>query len=338
MLGILRFVLAAFVVVAHLTEGVRFFSHWGVFAVFGFYLVSGYLITLILNETYSFQFSSFAANRFLRLFPIYYVVAIGSALFIFFAPNPGAFHPAWETYRKLDVVGNGLIFPFEFYNESFRFVPPIWSVAVELINYFLLWLFIARSRTLAVLTLLVALGYHALTFTADMHWISRYAPFYAALLPFALGACIYFARHRLAAWPTSTVQRLAVASFLIWAVNLIGGGLEAGIDGKHFSYFFYVNLVSLYVFVSCIATAPFRSVFSKSGKILGDLAYPVFLTHWIVGYAVSVLVLDGQRRGLPLLAVSALPILGISFSLSWMAERWFEPLRTKVRSRTMVAG
>lgn len=43
MLGILRFVLAAFVVISHLTEGIQFFSHWGVFAVFGFYLVSGYL-------------------------------------------------------------------------------------------------------------------------------------------------------------------------------------------------------------------------------------------------------------------------------------------------------
>lgn len=331
MLGILRFVLAVLVVVAHLTEGTQFFSHWGIFAVFGFYLVSGYLITLILNETYSFQLAPFAANRFLRLFPIYYIVAVSSALVIFFAPNPGGFHPAWETYRKLDVIGNGLIFPFELYNESFRFVPPIWSVAVELVNYFLLWLIVARSRTLAIVTLLFATGYHAFSFAADMPWINRYAPFYAALLPFSLGACIYFAREHLAALSAPMVKRLATASFLVWMVNLLVGGWMAGIGGKFFNSFFYVNLASLCAFVSCIAMPYFRSMFARSGKILGDLAYPVFLTHWIVGYLVSVLVLEGRRRGLPLLAIAALPILGVSFFLSWAADRWFEPLRTKIR-------
>lgn len=334
MLGILRFVLAAFVVITHLTEGIQFFSHWGVFAVFGFYLVSGYLMTLILNETYSFQFSAFAANRLLRLFPIYYIVAISSAIILFLGPNPGAFHPVWAIDPKLSaeaLVGNAVIFPFAFHFASFRLVPPIWSVAVELVNYFLLWLIVARSRKWAVLTALLALSYHAATFVADMHWSKRYVPFYAALLPFSLGACIYFWRHFLATWSTPAVQRLATVSFVIWATNLVSGGLIAGLGGKYFNHFFYMNLVSLCVFVACIATPSFRSMFSRSGKILGDLAYPVFLIHWIVGYAVSVLVLEGQRRGLPLLAISALPILAASFSLAWIAEHWFEPLRTKVR-------
>lgn len=331
MLGILRFVLAVLVVVAHLTEGAQFFSHWGIFAVFGFYLVSGYLMTLVLNETYAFRFSPFAANRFLRLFPIYYVVAVCSAVVILSAPNPGEFHPAWQTYRKLDVIGNGLIFPFEFYNESFRFVPPIWSVAVELVNYFLLWLFVARSRKLALATLLLALGYHAFSVAADMPWINRYAPFYAALLPFSLGACIYFAREHLTTLPAPMAKRLAATSSLVWTANLLVGGWMAGIGGKFFNWFFYVNLASLCAFVSCLAAPSFRAFFARSGKVLGDLAYPVFLTHWIVGYVVSVLVFDGRRRGLPLLAAAALPILGVSFFLSWMADRWFEPLRARIR-------
>lgn len=77
MLGLMRFILALLVVVSHLTGGGAspFFAHWGIFAVFGFYLISGYLMTIILNEKYFFNFTTFALNRFLRLFPIYYTAS-----------------------------------------------------------------------------------------------------------------------------------------------------------------------------------------------------------------------------------------------------------------------
>ena len=323
-----------FVVVAHLTEGVQFFSHWGVFAVFGFYLVSGYLITAILNETYSFRFIPFTANRFLRLFPIYYLVAIISAIIIIFVPSARNFHPAWEIkYRLIDLIGNGLIFPFEFYDASFRLVPPTWFVAVELVNYFLLWLVGARSRKLALITLSLALAYHLIGLAIGLDWVMRYHPFYAALLPFSLGACIYFFRDLLFSLSALTIRLISIFSFLIWVINLVICGVVAGVGGRYFDLFFYVNLISLLAFVSCLTTPAFSALFKRSGKALGDIAYPIFLTHWIVGFTMSLLVLHGTRRGLPLLAVSVLPILVISFLLSWLAHRWIEPLRHKVRPK-----
>ena len=334
MLGLLRFVLAIFVVAAHLTEGVQFFSHWGVFAVFGFYLVSGYLITAILNETYAFKFLPFIANRFLRLFPIYYLVAFGSAIIISFVPGASKFHPVWEIkYRLIDLLGNGLIFPFEFYDAAFRLVPPTWSVAVELVNYFLLWLVVARSRTLALITLSVALSYHLMGLAIGLDWTMRYHPFYAALLPFSLGAGIYFSRDLLFSLSALALQRISIFSFLIWVGNLVVCGIVSGVGGPYFDFFFYVNLVSLLGFVACLTTPPFNSLFNRSGKALGDLAYPIFLTHWVVGFTMSLLVLHGTCRGLPLLAVSVLSILAISFLVSWLADRWIEPLRYKVRAQ-----
>jgi peptidoglycan/LPS O-acetylase OafA/YrhL len=82
MLGSFRLLLALLVVMAHLAEGTTFVSHMGVFAVFGFYVISGYLMTLVLHEVYHFDFSSFWANRFLRLFPTYYLVALASLLVV----------------------------------------------------------------------------------------------------------------------------------------------------------------------------------------------------------------------------------------------------------------
>ena len=338
MLGILRFVLAMFVVVAHLTEGTQFFSHWGIFAVFGFYLVSGYLITLILNDVYQFQASQFALNRFLRLFPVFYAVLVLSTLIVFLAPGAAAYHPAWEIKTRLaDVFGNLLLFPFEFYDHAFRIVPPTWSVGVEIINYFLLWLVIARSRLLAVAAVLLSLAYHLISLGMDEKWETRYFPAYAAVLPFALGALIYFSHGRLARFSSATVKPTFMIAALLWIANIVTCGIVAGLGGPHFNIFYYLNLLFLLVIVGVITTPGLGHLFKRSGKLLGDLSYPVFLIHWQIGFVVSVLLLNSQRRGLELYALSLLPVVMTAYGLAKLGEKWIDPLRGKIRRQATEA-
>lgn len=333
MLGSLRLFLALSVVIAHLTEEVRFFAHWGVFAVFGFYLISGYLITTILHETYSFRFSTFAINRFLRLFPIYYILAIASALIINFTNGASTFHPAWSIQtRWRDVFGNIFIIPFEFYDSSFRLVPPTWSVAVELVNYFLLWLIVARNRALAVLVFLVAATYHIVTFIGGSNWGQRYYPFYAALLPFSMGALIYFFRDTANDFISRSRAPIAAIACAAWLLNLTLCGLMGGPGSEFFNLFFYTNLGFFAIFLYAAVSYPGRILRIKWDKKLGDLAYPVFLTHWIIGYVISLYFLDGQRRGVTLFIASLIPIIVISYALSRIADRLIEPLRSRVRS------
>lgn len=334
MLGILRFCLASLVIIAHLGDGLHFVEHWGIFAVFGFYLISGYLITIILNNAYSFNFSTFATNRFLRLFPIYYAVVAITLIAMTLIPDPSQYHNAWAfTGRPVDIIGNILIFPFEFYDSNFRMVPPSWSVAVELVNYFMLWLFVARSKRLAIATLIVSGTYHISTFALNMDWTSRYFPFYAALLPFSMGACIYFLRDYVQLLKTKALNMLTAVAFLAWSINLVACGAVSGLGQNTFNVFFYTNLFSSAALVYLIANSNLQKTFKVSGKLLGDLAYPMFLLHWVVGFIMGYLVLDGQRRGLNLVAVSFLPILIISYCLSWLANRWLEPLRNIVRGQ-----
>lgn len=339
MLGIYRFGLAALVVVAHLTEGRLFFEHWGIFAVFGFYLISGYLMTVVLNEAYSFNLPSFAKNRFLRLFPIYYAAALITIIAIVVIPGAKEYHNAWTyTGRAIDVVGNLFIFPFEFYDASFRLIPPAWSVGVELINYFVLWLFVARSKKLAVITVGATLIYHAATFAMDMDWTKRYFPFYAALLPFSMGACIYFFKDFAKKMTPTLLHTIAGASVLIGVANLLACGLFSGLAFKSFNLFFYINLICMTSFIYCVANSSLQKTFKRSGKLLGDLAYPMFLLHRVVGFIMSYLVLDGQRRGLSLVAVSIIPILLLSYGLAWSANKWLEPVRNVIRRQAKTAN
>lgn len=333
MLGSLRLFLALSVVIAHLTDDVRFFSHWGVFAVFGFYLISGYLITTILHETYSFQFSKFAINRFLRLFPIYYILAIATAFIINLSGGASTFHPAWSIQTRWeDIFGNIFIIPFEFYDSSFRLIPPTWSVAVELVNYFLLWLIVARNRSLAVLTFLIATTYHIGSFMSGADWGRRYYPAYAALMPFSMGALIYFFRSTTSNPISRFGSPVTAISCAAWLINLALCGLTGGAGSKFFNFFFFANLGLFATFLYAALNSPSKSLKIKWDKELGDLAYPVFLTHWIVGYVMSQYFLNGQRRGMTLFIASLIPIILVSYVLSKIADRLIEPLRSKVRS------
>jgi peptidoglycan/LPS O-acetylase OafA/YrhL len=194
-MGIYRFLLACCVVVGHLS-GNQYVSHTGMFAVFGFYVLSGYLITRVLRDAYDFDSVAFWSNRALRLFPLYAISLIAGLLLIFGARDARAFFPAvWQiSPTGIDWLGVLTVFPMGLspMDWHFRPVPSIWSVGVELLNYLMLFMFVARSRWAALLTAIIAAIYHGWSIWHGDDLASRYFPFYAALLPFALGSLIYF--------------------------------------------------------------------------------------------------------------------------------------------------
>lgn len=67
-MGIYRYLLACGVVAEHLSGNIPSLTHTGMFAVVGFYVLSGYLITRVLNDVYGFRFAPFWSNRILRLY------------------------------------------------------------------------------------------------------------------------------------------------------------------------------------------------------------------------------------------------------------------------------
>jgi len=82
-MGIIRLILALTVVAAHSTAIFGSTLVGGKIAVQSFYIISGFYMSLILNEKYVGKFNSyflFLSNRFLRLFPIFWVVLILTAL------------------------------------------------------------------------------------------------------------------------------------------------------------------------------------------------------------------------------------------------------------------
>src|SRR5258707_11355721 len=83
-MGTVRFLLALSVVVGH--SGAKFFGvHLfdGASAVQCFYMISGFLITMVLNERKGYRsLGNFYLSRFFRLWPVYIVVAAASLMLL----------------------------------------------------------------------------------------------------------------------------------------------------------------------------------------------------------------------------------------------------------------
>jgi peptidoglycan/LPS O-acetylase OafA/YrhL len=81
-MGVLRLILAIAVVIAH-TEPIFGFRLVGSdVAVQAFYIISGFYMAMILTEKYARKesYKLFITNRFLRLYPIYWIVLLGTVL------------------------------------------------------------------------------------------------------------------------------------------------------------------------------------------------------------------------------------------------------------------
>lgn len=77
-MGVIRLLLAVSVVLAHTSSLFDFRFVGGKLAVELFYIISGFYMALVLTEKYNMKnsYKLFITNRMLKLYPIYWVVAI----------------------------------------------------------------------------------------------------------------------------------------------------------------------------------------------------------------------------------------------------------------------
>jgi peptidoglycan/LPS O-acetylase OafA/YrhL len=333
--GIYRFLLACCVVIGHLSHN-QYASHTGMFAVFGFYVLSGYLITRVLRDTYDFDLVTFWPNRVLRLFPLYAVFLTTGLLLIFETRGARSFFPAvWRiSPGPMDWLGVLTVFPMGLspMDWHFRPVPPIWSVGVELLNYAALFVLVARSRRAALVSALCCAAYHAWSIWRGDDLAARYFPFYAAVLPFALGSLLYFDTRSRKRKSVRTVIVLCVpAALLMVATAALGGVRQTAL----FEILFYGNLAA-----QCLAVWALSLMAPTGHEIIdkwwGDLSYPVFLCHWQVGYMLTLL-LPFPSRGFGLMLATLAASTGVAYLACQGQNAIIEPIRKRVRSKVFSA-
>ena len=306
-MGMVRVLLAIAVVFQH-TYGTLFDG--GYIAVQLFFIVSGFVISFILVEQQSYPTpGAFYKNRVLRLFPIYYVVAIGSLVFYMTLPlitgNPTSFQ---EVYQSIDIVGQALLvfgnlfilgqdwvmftavhdgvvhFHHDFQDSEVPvwrglLVPPAWSLSVGLVFYLIAPFVLPRFRlllTLLILSILVRLLLHGLGLATLEQW--NYWFFPAELAFFLVGALAHQLGLPLARRLGLLTQ--AMTRGVTWAMV---GGVMVFVT-------FDVDLPRFVTIVIFLAALPFMfhfQSFSHWDRWIGELGYPIYVVHWIIMVAVN---------------------------------------------------
>jgi peptidoglycan/LPS O-acetylase OafA/YrhL len=334
MLDVYRFFLALAVVQGHLSEFALPWLAWQ--SVFGFYVLSGFLMTLILNENYGFGpfgFFRFWVNRFLRLLPSYYLILAITLLYIVLGTPLDQLNGALRSpttaagwFNNLTIFGlTGIVGTDA---AAARLVPTAWSLSIELVCYFLLAVYFAKStRRLfalflfgATVTIIHFVRVCTLPVPADFGFQDHYVVWQAGLIPFALGGLTYHYRHIFK--PSLLVVTALFALLLLNALLGAVSDFHRYVSGLYISMM--INAVLVPTLFRGASSAPWQAT-------LGRMAYPVFISHWLVGTLVF-LAFDVRPMGPAHFLMSVTATLAVSFLLANFVDRRVDVLRSFVKN------
>lgn len=362
-MGMVRLLLALSVVMAHASPIFGQGLVGGRAAVQCFFVISGFYITMILNQDYR-NASLFYLNRALRIYPTYFVVmAFMLVLNWHSGPDPMAWvSPFTQAVRFLingtlffqDTIiftgigqGGHLHWAKSFTDYSspghgLLIIPPAWSISIELMFY-LIAPFIVR-RIPALLALFAAsIAVRVLTYTyvsASDPWTYRFVG--SEMAWFALGGLSYHLMQRFPAlfarkwlgWIVTALFIYAMTRFSLfvhwWSLSPLMKPLafvqEPERDLTCYTFILLTALALPFLF------STFRNI--RSDRFLGDLSYPVYLCHMFVirslnetGAAYSTL--DINIRSLITVLCACLMAAGLFL----LVDRPVEILRQRIRRK-----
>jgi len=330
MFGIYRFILATMVAFAHLATPI---ADWvGIYAVFCFYLLSGYLMTLVLNERYGFSLDGirrYGFNRFLRIFPPYWVTLIAAILIVSQGPEVAReiFPPLTMPSSPFEWVSNVIIVNLHYLQV--RLVPPAWSIDVELFFYFAMAVFLSTTRTVCTIWFLSSVALTAYMLVTGQDFLWRYSTELGASLPFSMGALMYFYRDKL---PAFSGKHVIVSSILFLLYAILSDFIWP--NPKYYGLYFSL-IFGLYIQIS-LTNVPREKTPSwllSLDQRLGDLSYPIFLCHIPIGALVCILALFGiSGKGLALFIVGYSATLVMSLGINQAIERPIQEIRKRFRT------
>lgn len=316
-LGSWRFLLAFFVVISHLYAGM--FGGPAAYSVWGFFVLSGFLMTEILKNKYGFNINglkNYAFNRFLRIYPLYYLSLFLGIFTIYFLSKhniePKVLNPQFYLPDNLySWFANITLLPL---SHSGSPVPVSGALAVE-VGVYLLIPFMAYSRSAAwlgvILSLLISLkmGISIDTFP------SRYSGFLTCYFAFAIGSLI---NHYKVELQTISMPKLSI---FVWLLHCLIIGI---MNTWPWTYGLYLSvLLSAWVVISL-----YQIKSTKLDIILGDLSYPIYLLHTTVG--AWFVYIYGVNRSFEFFLVSFIITIVLSYILLVIFDHPIQKLKKKV--------
>lgn len=276
-------------------------------------------------------------NRFLRIFPVYWA-ALALLSLLAFTGLVSAFDPYGLYLPKLntldDYIGNVTL--LWGWGDVRLLISQSWSLRIE-IFFYLAMLFLARNPVTVAIWLIVSIAYCVHQSNANIVFFERYTAIAGSSIAFAAGAAIYFLNKRYQLriyhiWLSIILffGHLVFAN-VIWGFPRNANVFEMLAQRNHFGLYAQI-FVSAYLTWALFSQTSLKRKFpqiEKAGKQMGDIAYAIFLTHWIA--VVIVCHLGVQFENKIVLVPTALIVTHlISIGLFRLVER---PINDRFRDK-----
>lgn len=318
-MGIIRLILAISVVIAHTSPVLNTQLVGGQLAVQAFYIISGFYMSLILNEKYinkNNSYSLFITNRFIRLYPIYWIVLLATISFstAVVILSKGHYLSSFKSYyavkfnwlsflyliiTNIIIFGQDIImflgitpttgklyFTSNFINStpplhSFLFVPQAWTLGLELTFYVLAPLLLKRGMKV-VLPIIISsfilrcFLYNILGLQHDP-WTYRFFP--TEIMFFLFGFISYRIYVRLKKLSISDTAGFITLIYILLLTIFYYKLPYIKLTFMPFSS-------SEIIYISSIVTLiPVLFIYFKKSSWdihIGELSYPVYICHMLV--------------------------------------------------------
>lgn len=302
MFGLYRYILAMMVVFAHAIPILPSSPNAaGAYAVFSFYILSGYLMTLVLNERYGFNWQGlqkYFINRALRIYPPYLIVLILTILSLLWLKS-FTIHPHIKIPTTLlEWAINLTMFNMRI-TDNIRVVPSAWSLFIEITYY--IGMGILSKRRIAYLWFSGSVIFTVILIYSETDWGYRYFSIPGPSIAFSTGAIVYHLKARLKPFYIFPIILLIIGNFIYWTMT----GWWDGI----FMYGFYIHII-----LSASLLFSIKTIKAPAwDKKIGNLSYPIFLCHWLIIGLFSTWI-ESMNKGLWLF-IGILPFVNL---LGWM--------------------
>lgn len=362
-MGLIRILLSISIVIAHTSAIFGINLVGGQIAVESFFIISGFYMSLILNEKYigfNNSYKLYLTNRLLRLYPIYWAVIIlvivrTIILFLFNNLVTGSLGEFIKYYNQmnfpallylgftnvflvgqdavmflgLNIHSGNLYFTSDFTITnprlySFLFVPQAWTIGVEIIFYLIAPLIVRQNIKFIFVFILLSLGIRIFLIQNGLNKDPwTYRFFPAELLFFLLGSCSYKMYTK--------IKELHYEKFKLYLITSV------------FILFtiFYNNIRVPYeqciYFIIFSFSLPFIFILTKNGKWdgkLGELSYPIYISHlFILSLIADKGIIKHLGTGLVVLIIT----IFFSILLNYLISKPIEKIRQqRVLKRSML--
>lgn len=319
-MGIYRFFLAILVLLSHI--GIAFYGREiGVFAVVSFFLLSGYVMTALIDRHYSdrSRINTFYLDRVMRLFPqfIFYLCA---TLVMAAIAHPTS--PYLSDLTPSKILLNLLMVPLNFfqYFPGAQIIPQAWSLGLESQFYIAIPLILVFGLRTPVF--LASFAFFLLAYFGVLNsdtWGYRMLP--GTFFMFLFGSFIY----RRTDVRVVTVAYITVCALFAWVVSH---------PSLQFPY--TLEVLAGLIFGIPVVRLLAKVNFGPLEDFAGNLSYGVFLNHFFVIWSFEVAGIKSNEAWYPYALISASTLLAAASYM--IVERPAIAFRHSIRNRSVFAS